>query len=140
MAIENVSPALAAASPLLSDFEPRREANEGVDASHLDLVRDLAEAIAYLADELDEHFAFEADGWRGDPADERSRHVEVQLGRVRDGIGRMGWMADLISSRLKGNRCRGDAEQWLMHPRYRQTKERLSAASQSERSRMPVAP
>ncbi|MBX9793211.1 MAG: hypothetical protein K2Y02_02815 [Burkholderiaceae bacterium] len=98
------------------------------EAPQLDLVRDLAEAIAYLADELDEHFAHEADGWRGDPASVYSRHAEVQLERIRDGINRMGWMADLISGRLDGNTCRGDAEEWLMHPRYRGAKARLDIA------------
>ncbi len=102
------------------------------EATQLDLVRDLASAIAYLADELDEHFAYEFDGWRGNPADVRSRHIEVQQERIRDGLLRMGWMADLISERLNGDPCRGDAEEWLMHPRYRGAKAKLNISSTTE--------
>lgn len=102
------------------------------EAPQFDLVRDLASAIAYLADELDEHFAYESDGWRSRREDLCARHTEVQLERIRDGILRMGWMADLISDRLDGEPCRGDAEEWLMHPSYRATKEKLNTASKVE--------
>jgi hypothetical protein len=98
-------------------------------AAHLkrDTVAGLFEEIATLANRLDRECFFA----HGDLVEDREpEQVQLELDRLRDAVCRIGWMADLGHEHLMGGpEVRGDAEAWLLSPRYRDMRDAAALAA-----------
>jgi hypothetical protein len=86
-----------------------------VSATERVLVVELFEQIATAAAHL-ERVIFHATLDNSDPA------LSVTIDSLLDGIGRIGWAADLGSEKMCGSVVKGGPEEWLLSPVFNATK------------------